>query len=330
MKISFIIPVYRVEAYLEHCVKSIITQTYANIEVILVDDGSPDSCPILCDKLSLEDNRIRVIHKPNGGLSDARNVGTKEASGDYIIYVDSDDFWMHSDDLNKLVEIAVANPQVDFIGFNCNYYYSSLDKYVPWPLYDNTLSSPTDKNEALAKLTSTSSMVMSAWMKMIKRTFIVENELSFIKGQLSEDIPWFINLLDSCKQCMFINLYVYAYRQGVSGSITNNITQRNIDSLIDIIETELLKLENRSFSNEGKKCILSFLAYELSIVLGYLQFLDKNIAKIKYNYLKKYLYLFKYTNDPKVKKVNIVYRLLGLRLTTFLLQLKVRQVIKRK
>ena len=328
MKVSFVIPVYKVEQYLDRCVKSIVDQTYRNIEVILVDDGSPDSCPSLCDKYAVEDSRVKAVHKKNGGLSDARNYGTKYATGDYLIYVDSDDFWMHNDDLEKLVQIAIENPSVDFINFNCSYYYSDRDCYSPWTSYDEQLSKPKEKNEAVKLLTSTSSMAMSAWMKMMKRKFIIDNKLTFIKDQLSEDIPWFINLLDYCKECVFVNLNIYAYRQGVSGSITHNIDLKNIDSLINIVETELRKINKRSFNKEAKDCIMSFLAYEYSIILGYLQFLDKRIAKDRYEYLKQYQYLLKYTQDPKVKKVNFVYRLFGLKITTLLLQRKVRNVMK--
>ena len=131
MKVSFVIPVYKVEQYLDRCVKSIVGQTYRNIEVILVDDGSPDSCPSLCDKYAVEDSRIKAVHKENGGLSDARNYGTKYATGDYLIYVDSDDFWMHNDDLEKLVQVAIDNPNVDFINFNCSYYYPDSDTLFP-------------------------------------------------------------------------------------------------------------------------------------------------------------------------------------------------------
>ena len=101
MKVSFVIPVYKVERYLDSCLKSIMNQTYRDIEIILVDDGSPDTCPALCDKYANEDSRIKAVHKINGGLSDARNFGTKYATGDYLIYLDSDDFWMHDDDLEK-------------------------------------------------------------------------------------------------------------------------------------------------------------------------------------------------------------------------------------
>ena len=90
-KISVVLPVYKVEKYLKRCIQSICVQTYRNLEIILVDDGSPDSCPEICDELAKCDSRIRVIHKENGGLSDARNVGTAYATGEYITFVDSDD-----------------------------------------------------------------------------------------------------------------------------------------------------------------------------------------------------------------------------------------------
>ena len=90
--ISVIVPVYQVEEYLDRCVQSIVDQTYTNLEIILVDDGSPDRCPQMCDEWAKRDSRIRVIHKENGGLSDARNAGMQAASGTYIAFVDSDDW----------------------------------------------------------------------------------------------------------------------------------------------------------------------------------------------------------------------------------------------
>lgn len=94
--ISVVVPVYNVEQYLEQCVESIRQQTYRNLEIILVDDGSPDNCPKICDILAQKDKRIKVIHKENTGTADARNIGVEQANGDYIIFVDGDD-WIHKD-----------------------------------------------------------------------------------------------------------------------------------------------------------------------------------------------------------------------------------------
>ena len=90
--VSVVVPVYKVEPYLERCIRSIIGQTYENLEIILVDDGSPDQCGAICDRFAQEDTRIKVYHKPNGGLSDARNYGVNRASGTYIAFIDSDDY----------------------------------------------------------------------------------------------------------------------------------------------------------------------------------------------------------------------------------------------
>lgn len=99
--ISVIVPVYKVEQYLIECVTSILNQTYQNLEILLIDDGSPDNCPQMCDKFATMDSRIRVIHKTNGGLADARNTGLENATGEYVAFVDSDD-WI---DLNTYTEM---------------------------------------------------------------------------------------------------------------------------------------------------------------------------------------------------------------------------------
>ena len=116
--ISVIIPVYKVELYLKQCVESILIQTYSNIEIILVDDGSPDSCPQICDEYARKDYRIKVIHKSNGGLSDARNVGLNGAVGQYVVFVDSDDYWLNENCLKSLVDEINRTPNIDFICFN--------------------------------------------------------------------------------------------------------------------------------------------------------------------------------------------------------------------
>ena len=106
--ISVIVPVYNVEQYLERCVESIRNQTYSNLEIVLVDDGSPDRCPVLCEELKKADPRIKVVHKENGGLSSARNAGLLEAAGEYVWFVDSDD-WIEPDAL-ALLQAAATSP----------------------------------------------------------------------------------------------------------------------------------------------------------------------------------------------------------------------------
>lgn len=321
MLVSFIVPVYKVEKYLMQCVESILKQTYENIEVILVDDGSPDSCPILCDKLAAEDDRIKVLHKANGGLSDARNAGLKVATGDYVVFMDSDDFWVGNDSLQKLVDIIRKNPDCDFYGFNCSYYYPSIGTYCKWVMYDDALSRPTDRSTAMRLLVASGTMPMSACLKIISRKLLVNKCIVFEKGLLSEDIPWFINLLDACDKCMFVNLYIYAYRQEVSGSITKNFSTKHFDDILHIIRRELELLDKRNFDESSKDYLRSFLAYELSILLSKIPMMDAGIRYAKRKELHPYKWLLHYTQNPKVGMVNLVYRLLGIRITEIVLSI---------
>lgn len=126
-KISIIVPVYKVEDYLSRCVDSLICQTYKNLEIILVDDGSPDRCGAICDEYAKRDERVKVIHKQNGGLSDARNRGIDIASGDYVMFVDSDD-WLANETCELIISDIIEN-KADIVVFGFSYVYES-DKVV--------------------------------------------------------------------------------------------------------------------------------------------------------------------------------------------------------
>lgn len=129
MKLSIIIPVYRTEATLERCFESVISQDYADLEVILVDDGSPDSCPTLCDTLALRDPRTHVIHKANGGLSDARNAGIQAAKGEYITFVDSDDY-LGEHTYAPLMALLTERPETDILEYPVYVFYGSPKQHL--------------------------------------------------------------------------------------------------------------------------------------------------------------------------------------------------------
>ena len=116
-KISVIVPVYRVEKYLDRCVESIVNQTFGDFELILVDDGSPDNCPAMCDAWAKKDDRIQVIHKKNGGLSSARNAGMAKMTGKYVCFIDSDD-WVETNTFEVLLELLKKYPQVQIAACN--------------------------------------------------------------------------------------------------------------------------------------------------------------------------------------------------------------------
>lgn len=129
MKLSIVIPVYRTEYTLDRCLKSVLDQGYPHLEVILVDDGSPDRCPVLCDEWAAKDERIRVIHKENGGLSDARNAGINIATGDYITFVDSDDF-IDKDTYGPLMACLEKQSDIDILEYPIYVHYGSTRQHI--------------------------------------------------------------------------------------------------------------------------------------------------------------------------------------------------------
>lgn len=323
VKVSFVIPVYKVELYLRQCVDSITNQTFRDIEVILVDDGSPDGSAHLCDIIAAEDTRVIVIHKDNGGLSDARNTGLNVAKGEFIVFVDGDDFWLSRDALQQLVNEMSSD--IDFIGYNCSYFYPDSNSYTRWVAYNASLKKPTDKNTALVALVRSGTLPMSACLKLMRRSFLIDNKLFFKKGQIAEDIPWFINVLEATTLCRFMNHYVYAYRKNVAGSITNSNARKSFDNLYDIFKSELSRVEDRTFNSAAKESLKSFLAYEYCILLTYLRGFPKEERTVLRKELFAYRDVLKYRDNPKVHKVSIVCRLFGIRITEFVLNLYLRK-----
>lgn len=317
MLISVIIPVYKVEKYLEQCVMSVLNQTYREIEVILVDDGSPDGCPAMCDAYAEKDARIKVIHKPNGGLSDARNAGTSIATGEYILYMDSDDFWSSIDDLAKLVTIAKESTECDFIGFNCSYYYEANNKIIPWIKFHEEIVETTSSVKCIEKLVASGVFPMSACMKLIKRECI-QGKIEFIKGIFGEDIPWFIELLKKSNKCKFVNNYIYMYRKGMCSSISGSFSYKKYTDLFNLLK-DGVAINQKECEETARNAIFSFWAYELCILRAMTGFMDRKQQRDELKKLYEFDWLFDYQIHPKVRKVALVQKYLGKAITNIFL-----------
>lgn len=318
MLISVIIPVYNVEQYLEQCVESVLNQTYRNIEVILVDDGSTDKSAEICDQFAQRDERIIVVHKSNGGSSDARNVGTSLAKGDYLLFMDSDDFWSDCNDLSLLVSEAHKTPECDFIGFNCSYYYSN-DRVVKWVKYDDSLLHTISSSQCIEKLVASGTFPMSACMKLLKRESI-QGKVEFIKGIYSEDIPWFIDLLSKTQCCRFVNHYMYMYRRGISTSITSSFSNKKFNDLFAIFKQGVDDMYS-DWNDNTRNALYSFWAYELCILRAMTGFMDDANKEKFHNELYNYNWLFKYKLNPKVRRVALMRKLLGDSITNYILHI---------
>jgi len=217
--ISIIVPVYNVEKYIHQCVDSIINQTYKNIEIILVDDGSPDNCGKICDEYAEKDSRIKVIHKENGGLSDARNHGIDAANGEWLMFVDSDDYIL-PDMAGKLLCVAKENNvRMAVCGVIL---FDDEKEYVPSHLtVDKGVYSAED---IFANNIPTSFVV--AWNKIYDKHLF--DEYRFEKGRIHEDEIAAHHLIGQCDRVAVTEEKFYRYRQ-VAGSITKVFNYKRLD-----------------------------------------------------------------------------------------------------
>ena len=213
--ISVIVPVYCVEQYLEKCVSSIVNQTYKNLEIILVDDGSPDNCPQLCDDWQKKDKRIRVIHKENGGLSDARNAGLRASSGELVMFVDSDD-WIAPEMAEKM-EFAMRTYHADMV--LCQFAKVFPDgREVKW-FSAGKDAAVYGQRELLDKLVRDEEISNHVWRRLYKRKLIPDD--IFPKGKNYEDIYVMAELSGKCNTFVSLDAVYYYYRQNASGILQN-------------------------------------------------------------------------------------------------------------
>lgn len=217
-RISVIVPVYNVEAYLNRCVDSILAQSFGQLEIILVDDGSTDRSPAICDRYAGQDERIRVIHKENGGLSDARNAGLRIATGEYIGFVDSDD-WIEPDMYKDMYEAAVKyDAQVAV----CRYAEVYKDRVVDGSQGDVVLLNRNEVLDIYICEHPQYKIYNSVWSKLFCRKVI--EDLQFPKGRNSEDIVFTTKAFCRLEHCVYLDRAYYNYVREREGSIMNGFS----------------------------------------------------------------------------------------------------------
>lgn len=232
--VSVIVPVYRVEGFLDTCVSSIVNQTYSNLDIILVDDGSPDSCPQLCEKWAQRDSRVRVFHKSNGGLSDARNYGIARAHGEYVYCVDSDDR-LDTELLTKVMREMLESGS-DMVFFE--YRLESEDGGRTTQSKDTPFFPSEGKRTAAQSLELLWSWRIPnyAWSYVARRSLF--NTVEFPKGELMEDVATTYRLIgDAARGVYFLpeELYFYRVRQGsILGHATPRLCTDNLPHIVAV------------------------------------------------------------------------------------------------
>lgn len=323
MKFSVILPIYNVEAYLAECVESILQQTYKDYELILVDDGSKDASPDICDEYAKKDGRIKVVHQTNAGVSMARNNGLAVASGDYVMFIDSDDFITSNDFLQKLADKTVNG--VDLVFFKYSRFIDGSKTLCNCSFSYQSAMSETTMSSKLQKLVDADAFYGMAWIKAVRRAVLTDNNILFEKGLLGEDTEWNYHLLMKTKSVEFIDESFLAYRQR-EGSISHSLKLKNLTDFIYVIAKwaePIKQLKDIAL----KRALLGSLAkYYSNLLVVYMRVNDKEKVALKKT-LKELSWLLEYSSSKRPKMVAKVYCLLGFDITILMLNIldKVRK-----
>lgn len=255
-KISVIIPVYKVEKYLDRCLQSVTKQTYDNLEIILVDDGSPDNCPQICDEWAKKDNRIIVIHKENAGVSSARNLGLDKATGEYVTFVDSDDT-IDESMYEKMMKLMKDNVDLVF----CRFKFISLNGEIENVKEINITELEKDKNNVESfyyrptKYYKNQNTMGSIWRVIFRNKLLKTNNLNFNTGiKIQEDKEFVLRVLNCCNGVKVLDENLYNYYQTPNSALTNSKNYKNIVySHQTLYDNELITLSNNK--NISKKTL---------------------------------------------------------------------------
>ncbi len=225
--ITVIVPIYNVEDYLDRCVKTICQQTYKNLEIILVDDGSPDRCGQMCDDYARQDERIKVIHKPNGGLSDARNAGIEIATGEYLVFVDSDDY-IHQEMIGRLYNaLKVYRADLAVCGYEEVTEEQEADVTRPMKGEEEILVGDEDKKRHLFGPDFIAFHV--AWNKLYKRSMFAQER--YPKGKIHEDEFVTYKLVDRAERIVYLKENYYFYVQRNQSIMQIGFSQKRLHRL---------------------------------------------------------------------------------------------------
>lgn len=310
--ISIIVPVYNVEQYLERCIVSLINQTYSHIEILLINDGSTDGSGNICDDFSKVDKRIRTYHKKNGGLSDARNFGLLHSRGDFILFVDSDDYieentcdsFMMAIDGRK-VDIAVGNSYI--------VKKNQISKIVH--TYQDPKKILTGPDFLLKELKH-NTMHMAVCFNLYRREFIIQNNLFFKKGLIHEDEDYTPRAFLKAKRIIATNIIFYNYLIRENSITTQNNKIKNVRSLLEIVlaleglYSKITNMQLKKLLQEHSVVILinSYKSLKFSTIIEHqmydLKFLIRNSNTIK-SKLKSLLFILYFSFNKICNKKDV-------------------------
>lgn len=327
-KFSIIVPVYNVESYLDECVQSVLDQTCTDFEIILVDDGSTDNSGAVCDKWARSDSRISVVHKQNGGLSSARNEGLRHITGQYVLFLDSDDYWISCDVLDTLME-RLSLTKADVLIYNLQ---KVFDGKMVEPYFKAGMVMPHDLNdsETVAFAHEKDLWTACACNKVIRAELFADGQLRFVEGITSEDIDWCARLLCRLSRIDYLDICVLAYRQRVS-SITGNISWSKISCLYNNFLT-CVELTGKA-EQEKSDLLKAYTAYQYGTLLYNVATYPACPEKREMiKQTKSVAYVLDWSTEPKISLIRRVRKLVGFDMTLYMLfvRSKVSSILQKR
>ncbi len=315
MRFSIIIPVYKAEKYLHECVNSILNQTFTDFELLLVDDGSPDSCPSICDEYAVLDSRVHVIHQRNSGASAARNSGLLMAAGDYVSFIDSDDYLIDNLVLERISKLTLSSP--DIIHYKFVEWFES-DGHISPCQFDYKVSSESlSLSEKYCELIDKDAYYNSAWSKVIKRDLLMDNNISFEEGIVGEDNEWYYHVVLCAQTLVLLDEPLYVYRRR-ENSVTSTVSEKNLKDQLYILAKWESILSKRGDDTKSLVIKGSLAKQYCSAIIIYSQL---NGATNYFQELQRMLYLLSYSSNRRVVVFRCSTRIIGLKGTILALRL---------
>lgn len=311
MKIlSIIIPVYNVEKYLKQCVDSVISNKFDNIEIILVNDGSTDNSGVICEEYAKRDNRILAFNKKNGGLSDARNYGINEATGKYLMFLDSDDF-IESNKLKGIIEI-LNRINVDVLMSPYNEIVD--DEVVGVEAVNELLGNDFKVNnkELLECLFNNTKGLWTAWKYIVRKEFLRESGIEFKKGFLHEDVDYTTRILLKMNTFQYYNVPWYCYRTERVGSIMNKKGFKSLQDTTQIILDLNTYMINEKINKDVMNCVLEKLSSTLYTLLNLYKYGSDEERWNIISTFERNKYLLSYSKNNKHKLFNFMAKFIGI------------------
>lgn len=305
---SVIIPIYNVEKYLKKCVNSIVNQVFSDFEIILVDDGSPDGSAVICDEYASKFSNIIVIHKNNGGASDARNIGVENAKGKYIVFLDGDDYWYGNNCLSE-VHAILNKSIVDVLIFESTDVYGNKLKEINSRGAFDLVEINKGKDLAIKSLIMRNQFPGAAWQFFVERKFLLENNIQFIKGIKAEDIDWVLSVFYKAKNITAISKNFHRYLKNRDSSITSTADRKSLEDVLFSVDKWYSILKNDG--NKFAEYLLSYLAFQyLTTYIVFAKLSNREQDELLPK-LERYRSILNYSLDSRSKKMNKLIGIIG-------------------